>query len=154
MQPELKTVVTNFRQDQELALEYLHGHLGIPVPCSNIEWASRGRKQIDAVISTICDDGVQVRKHGYGIELIHPDFQIDFDYGPSGECDCFDAWRLGLHKHISLRLPDPVECDREIREWIADAVRSGELQQVAGRNSFYVWPASRSEWQGETQNST
>ena len=146
MRNELQNVITSFRQDQELALEYLHGRLGIPVPSTSYEWAANGEKQIESVMSTAVGDDVQLRNHGVGIEVIHSEFRIDFDYGPAGECDCFDGWRLGLHKHISNELPDPVECNRDIRQWLVDAAESGDLMAVPDTYSFYVWPESRSRW--------
>ena len=152
MRNELQTVITNFRHNQELALEYLHGRLGIPVPSTKYEWAANGRNQIESVMPTVVSDGVQIRKHGVGVEVIHPKFRIDFEYGPAGECDCFDGWRLGLHKHISIALPDPVECDREIRQWLDEAAESGDLLPVPDTYSFFVWPESRSRWSTSKPN--
>lgn len=153
MRIELKDVITSFRRDQELALQYLHGRLQIPVPESAFAWAVTARRQIAAVSSVIAEDGVRLRKHGFGIEVIHPDFRIDFDYGPAGECDCFDAWRLGLHNHISPGLPSPVECDRTIRDWIGEAEEERSLIRVPETNAFYVWPDSRSFWTRTTTDS-
>lgn len=144
MRVELHEAITDFRSDQELALEYLHGHLGIPVPVTNDEWAARGRTQIESVVSVAADDGVQLRKHGHGIEVIHPRFQIDFDYGPAGECDCFDPWRL--YQHRSNGRSHSVSSDRDMRDWLVESASAGEVLPVPGTYSFFVWPEMRSQW--------
>lgn len=146
MRLELRDAIVNFRRDQERALSYLHSRLGIPVPKTNVEWAVSALGQIQTVASQVTADGVHLRKHGYGIEVIHPEFRVDYDYGPAGECDCFDAWRLGLHKHILLELSGPVECNRAIGDWIAEAKLEGDLIQVANASHLFVWPKSRSTW--------
>lgn len=41
MYPELADAIRLFRHDQELTLDYLHGNLGIPVPKTASEWATK-----------------------------------------------------------------------------------------------------------------
>jgi hypothetical protein len=73
---------------------------------------------------------VELFPHGYGIDVTHPDFQIDFDYGPSGQIDCFDIWRLALHRHRLLRAPNPVGPYDDIKMWVGNAVVENELLVV------------------------
>jgi hypothetical protein len=62
-----------------------------------------------------------------------------------GECDGFDRWRLSVHRHLRLRLPSPVHDPRPLKEWLADAVASGELIQTE-LDSLYYHPGLRSRW--------
>lgn len=90
-------------------------------------------------------DGVSLYHHGYGIEVIHPDFRIDFAYDLQGECDCFDRWRLSVHRHLRLRLSAPVDDPRPLQQWLDEAVASEELVQP-DPHSLYYHPGLRSRW--------
>ena len=149
MHDGLREAIADFRRSQELALTYLHGRLGLSVPQSNVHWAVTARQEIQGILTIAKRDGVVLRKHGYGIEVIHPDFRIDFDYGPCGECDRFDAWRLALHRHCKLAFPSPVEGQREFTHWLADAHAAGELVKLSENCSGYVDPSNRSNWRHE-----
>ena len=146
MRTELRQIIERFRRDQELALNYLHARLRIPVPMGELSWAAHGRRQIEAVASTAERDGATLRKHGIGIEIIHPVFQIDFDYGPDGECDCFDSWRLQRHEHVLHGYPDPVSCHPDMRNWLAEAASDGHLRVLSETRLVYQWPESLSGW--------
>ncbi len=91
---ELLEAIASFRSAQELALAYVHERLGLPVPRSNREWMRYAYAVPPAAAVVANTDGVKIDIHGAGIEVVHPDFAIDYDYGPSGECDCFDAGDL------------------------------------------------------------
>jgi hypothetical protein len=72
------------------------------------------------------------------IDVIHPDFRIDFDYGPNGQIDCFDVWRLAVHRHHLTDAKPPVGPYDDIREWVGDATEQGELLTVPGSyNAFF-----------------
>jgi len=146
MHSELADAIRLFRNDQELALAYLHGKLRIPVPSTSHEWATNARDYVCAVKSIASADFVTLYPHGFGIEVTHPEFHVDFDYGPAGQCDCFDAWRLSLHRHLRLKVPNPVDDPRPIRDWLRGAVDSGHLAQIADSYSLYYNPESRSTW--------
>ena len=146
MNPELSDAIALFRRDQEHALEYIHGRLQVPVPRTSLDWATYGRNQIASVASILATDGVRLCVHGIGIEIAHPEFHIDFDYGPTGQCDCFDEWRLSLHRHLRLGLPNPVSGPRPLEAWLQDAMIAGELIPVAETYSMMYNPLSRSQW--------
>jgi hypothetical protein len=114
MHPDLADAIRLFRRDQELALDYIHRRLDIPVPRTAHSWAADAHEQIAAAYSIATTEGVILYVHGVGIEVTHPDFHIDYDYGPAGQCDCFDKWRLSLHRHIRLELPNPVDDPRPL----------------------------------------
>ncbi len=146
MHPELADAIRLFRHDQDLALDYLHDKLRIPVPTTASEWATSSYPYVAAVKPLASEDGVTLYHHGYGIEVTHPDFHIDFDYGPLGQCDCFDTWRLSLHRHLRLRLRGAVDDPRPLNEWLQDAVASGELVQMDPFAPQYCQPGLRSRW--------
>jgi hypothetical protein len=71
---------------------------------------------------------VPIYAHGYGIELKIGDLTIDFDWGPSGEPDGFDAWRL---YNFTLDNPTGVACTHEeVIRWIDEAYANGELERI------------------------
>lgn len=142
---ELVDAIVSFRTTQELGLAYVHERLRLPVPRTNREWMrySYALPPKAAVIAE--SDGVKIDIHGAGIEVIHPQFTIDYDYGPNGECDCFDAWRLALHRHRCRGRPWPVDGQLELQELIDSAVRDGTLTALPD-SSYFVHPSFRSSW--------
>lgn len=152
MHKDLADAIRLFRRDQELALDYIHRRLGIPVPRTASSWAADAHEQVAAASSIATTDGVTLYVHGVGIEVTHPDFHIDYDYGPVGQCDCFDEWRLSLHRHIRLSLPNPVDDPRPLDNWIRDAVDAGELIRVADSYSMIYDPSLPSQWSGTAES--
>jgi hypothetical protein len=152
MHPHLADAIQLFRHDQELALDYIHGKLGIPVPRTAFLWAMNAQQQLTTASAIATAEGVTLYVHGAGIEVTHPDFHIDYDYGPDGQCDCFDTWRLSLHRHIRLGLPNPVDDPRPLDAWLRDAVDAGELICVANSFSMFYDPSLSSKWSPPTEN--
>ncbi len=152
MHADLVDAIRLFRRDQELALDYIHGRLGIPVPRTAFAWAADAHKRIAAVSSIAIAEGVTLYVHGVGIEVTHPDFHIDYDYGPAGQCECFDKWRLSLHRHIRLKLPKPVDDPRPLEDWLSNAVKGGELTRVADSYSMFYNPSLTSKWSPTAEN--
>ncbi len=152
MNANLDDAIRLFRRDQELALDYVHGRLGIPVPRTAFAWAADAHKRIAAVSSIAIADGVTLYVHGVGIEVKHPDFHIDYDYGPAGQCDCFDKWRLSLHRHLRLKLPNPVDDPRPLEDWLCDAVRRSELTRVVNSYSLFYNPSIPCKWSPNSEN--
>ncbi|ELP33684.1 hypothetical protein RBSWK_02386 [Rhodopirellula baltica SWK14] len=110
------------------------------------------RRAIQAKQETFTRDGVVLRKHGVGIEIKHPHFRIDFDYGPNGECDCFDSWRLSLFTHQMRSLRGHVQMQAQVARWLSDAYDDGELIKVHDDYSHYLDPTRRSRWSLDTQD--
>lgn len=152
MHTDLADAIRRFRHDQELALDYVHGRLGIPVPRTANFWAMNAQQQLVSASSIATAEGVTLYAHGAGIEVTHPDFHVDYDYGPAGQCDCFDKWRLSLHRHIRLRLPNPVDDPRPLDAWLRDAVDAGELIRVADSFSMFYDPSLPSKWSPTAEN--
>ena len=142
---ELLDEIASFRSAQELGLAYVHARVRLPVPRSNREWMQYSYTVPPEAAAIAESDGVKIDIHGAGIEIVHPNFTIDYDYGPNGECDCFDAWRLALHRHRCRGLPWPVEGQLELRVLLDSAVRNGTV--IPLRDSpYFVHPKFRSNW--------
>lgn len=137
--------IASFRSAQELGLAYVHNFLGLPVPRSNREWMEYWYTVPPDAAGVARADGVKIDIHGAGIEIVHPEFTIDYDYGPNGECDCFDAWRLALHRHRSRRLPWPVEGQLELRALLDSAASCGTIVALPD-SPYFIHPAFRSDW--------
>lgn len=150
MHAELGDAIQRFRRDQESTLDYIHGRLGIPVPRTASSWAAEAHEQIAAASSIAAAEGVTLYIHGVGIEVEHPDFHVDYDYGPAGQCGCFGAWRLSLHRHIRLGLPGPVDDPRPLDDWLRSAVDAGELIRVVDSYSMFSDPSLPSKWSPPT----
>lgn len=131
MNAELRQLIDAFRATQNIAIDFLHCRLGIPLPKTNLDWALNGHLAIRDLTDAILTAGVQLKPHGYGIDVIHPEFRIDFDYGPAGQIDCFDIWRLALHRHHLLNDTPPVGPYDDIDAWVGDALECGELTIVS-----------------------
>jgi hypothetical protein len=130
MAPELRALITDFRAVQDRAIDYLHTVLRIPLPKSGPDWVLNGHSAVLETVKLGEDSAFKLAPHGFGIDVIHSDFRIDFDYGPNGETDCFDVWRLALHRHYVTDAEPPVGPCNDIREWINDAVGECELRIV------------------------
>lgn len=146
MREPLAQMISDFRDAQDLALDYLHGRLRLPLPGSSVDWAVTARRTIETKHELLAIDRVVLRKHGFGIEVTHPEFRIDFDYGPNGECDCFDSWRLSLYTHQRRSLSGHVTMQGEVSQWIAEAYDDGELIKVHDDYSHFIDPNRRSRW--------
>ncbi len=135
---ELLDAIASFRSAQELGLAYVHNRLRLPVPRSSHEWM-RYRYAVPPEAASIAQaDGVKIDIHGAGIEIVHRDFTIDYDYGPNGECDCFDAWRLALHRHRTRGLPWPVEGQLMLQALLDDATADSSVVPLGGSLILYI----------------
>jgi hypothetical protein len=142
---ELLDAIASFRSAQELGLAYTHNRLRLPVPRSNREWMGYGYVVPPEAACVARADGVKIDIHGAGIEIVHPDFTIDYDYGPNGECDCFDAWRLALHRHRSRGRPWPVEGQLALQALLDYAVADGSVLALSD-SPYFAHPDFRSNW--------
>ena len=101
MHEDLQQVIRHFRASQDLAVTTLRDRLGVPMPPSNIAWAewSHGKEgpQHSALHELGLQHGLQIRTHGFGVEIRFPNLYIDFDWGDCGEGYGFDVWRLWNH---------------------------------------------------------
>src|SRR5262245_44469003 len=90
MERHLLDLIRTYRQAVADAVGELSAS-GIPLPRSNIEWSLSSVPYIGSLRG-----GGKYRKHGYGCTVETAKGEVDFDFGPQGEVDGFDAWRLWL----------------------------------------------------------
>lgn len=136
MKAELESLIRSFRDAQDIAVSTIVNVLKMPLPSSGLNW-----------LRYCCDNGVQLQRewngvpihaHGYGIELKIDGLSIDFDWGPNGEPDTFDAWRLYYFSRSNVT---GISCTHEeVIQWIDDAHRQGELDRIG---YMYVDPKRR-----------
>ncbi len=126
MTPELDSLVRQFRDAQDVAVSTITETFKMPFPKSGPDWV---RYCCDNGIQTLRElDGIPIYAHGYGIELRIGNLTIDFDWGPNGEPDGFDAWRL---YNFTLDNETGIQCShQDVIEWINDAYESGDLERV------------------------
>ena len=136
MKPELETLIKHFRAAQDVGVATIRDTLKLPFPTSGPDWVhyccAQGLQQINEL------NGIPIYAHGYGIELKINELTIDFDWGPNGEPDGFDAWRL---YNFTLDNATGVQCThKEVIEWIEASLKNGELERI---DSTYFDPKRR-----------
>ena len=130
MNPHLRALINDFRSAQDSAIDYLRTSLRIPLPKSGLDWVRNGHATVLDAATLLKNSGITLDPHGYGIDVIHPQFRVDFDYGPVGQIDCFDVWRLAVHRHHLTDAEPPVGPYDDIRDWVTNAANQGELLTV------------------------
>lgn len=130
MNPDLQALNQDFRAAQDRAIDFLHKELRIPLPRSGRDWVRNGHRLVLDAGKLASNSAFKLDPHGYGIDVVHSDFRIDFDYGPNGEIDCFDVWRLAVHRHHLTKARPPVGPYDDIEEWVNDALAKCELLTV------------------------
>jgi hypothetical protein len=88
MDQRLHTLENDYMSAVSDALRALE-ESGIAPPSSNLEWALRSIPGAGLLVN-----GAAYRKHGYGCSVSLNDMEVDFDFGPSGEIEAPDAFRL------------------------------------------------------------
>ncbi|MCL6700924.1 hypothetical protein [Pseudomonas sp. T1.Ur] len=96
-------------------------------------WSSEKIKRCGVV-----KGNVTYELHGVGCAVNLPHVLVDFDYGPDGRTDGFDAWRLFIYaselpeKHPKYQSKEVLNL--EFEEYVA----SGRFEPMPkGRNGFY-----------------
>jgi hypothetical protein len=126
MNPELESLIKQFRTAQDVGVATIRDTLSIPLPKSGPDWVhyccANGLQKINEL------NGIPIYAHGYGIQLKIDDLTIDFDWGPNGEPDGFDAWRL---YNFTLDNATGVRCThKDVIRWIEAALENGELERI------------------------
>lgn len=144
MHVSLDTLIEQFRFAQDIGVSTLVNRVGLPVPNSAHDWAAycsdNGLARINRTIN-----GVGMYAHGHGVELKIGTLTIDFDWGPNGERDVFDAWRL---YNFTFDNETGVECSHsDVIDWIDAAYASGELVKIG-----YKYADPNRRWQAPPPN--
>lgn len=87
MDNNLARLISDYQASVRVAVQLLK-QSGIPLPATNIDWATNGIPQRGEL-----EGGIAYWKHGYGCAVRLPEGTVDFDFGKDGEIDGFDAWR-------------------------------------------------------------
>lgn len=130
MHPTLWSLITQFRAAQDRGLGFivdvLGPTLGVRLPTSNREWVTHSGET--GLYNVRRVNGVEVCTHGYGIWLIFPDLDIDFDWGDHGEPDGFDVWRLwNFARWNGFRFGCCELTHQQVGDWVEEAHNLGEL---------------------------
>jgi len=138
MKPELDILIRHFRNAQDIAVSAIDRVLRLPRPTSGSAW---GKYCFENEIQKRNElNGIPIYAHGYGIELKIDDLTIDFDWGPNGEPDGFDAWRL---YNFTIDNATGVECThKDVMRWIEEAFEHGQLERI---DYTYFDPQRRTE---------
>lgn len=88
MDARLARLIADYLEAVEAAVALL-GASGIERPASNIAWAKHRLPSAGELPS-----GIPYLKHGYGCTVQLPEGTVEFDFGPRGEINGFDDWRL------------------------------------------------------------
>ena len=83
------------------------------------------------------DGAIPFNKHGHGCFVEYPEGVVDFDFGPAGQTDGFDGWRLyffarehGLdHGYVS---------HREVDAGLAEAATARDLLRYPESHLYHL----------------
>jgi hypothetical protein len=123
MNPQLDKLIGEFRAAQDFVVKALIEELDLPRPKSNLEWWSICVQRGLTEQTTINDIGFY--GHGFGVEVTVGDIECDFDWGPNGEADGFDAWRLFRFSESEEKKSISYEL---IGMWLEESHAEGELE--------------------------
>lgn len=88
MDARLARLIADYLEAVEAAVAMLETS-GIERPATNIAWAKRRIPSAGELAG-----GIPYLKHGYGCTVQLPQGTVEFDFGPRGEINGFDDWRL------------------------------------------------------------
>jgi hypothetical protein len=120
MNQQLKSLIESYLSAVNEAIELLVAS-GIALPKSNTEWAISGINQRGEL-----KNGIKYFKHGYGCAVHLSSGPVDFDFGPKGEYNGFDEWRLWGFLQNS-KLPKFFKSESELKQEFRRAIENGEL---------------------------
>ena len=136
MRSELRYLVIEYQAKVAKACDLLRDQLDLP----NFEWFSW--KHYRVPLSGWLDDvqTIKYRFHGIGCSVTFGSIVVDFDFGPNGRYDGFDAWRLSL---FAKSVPNHLQFrdDAPLHEELLDLLNTGELVRHGislGSHLFYV----------------
>ena len=86
----LESLIDDFLSQVEKATDLLEQRFG--QKCILRLWRTEQIPQRGEIV-----DGVRYELHGVGCRVYFPELCVDFDYGPEGRIDVFDAWRLYIY---------------------------------------------------------
>jgi hypothetical protein len=121
MNQKLKILIESYLSAVNEAIQLLVAS-GIELPKSNTEWAISGIAQTGEL-----EGGIKYFKHGYGCAVHLPSGSVDFDFGPQGEYNGFDEWRLWGFLQNS-KMPKIFRTEAELKQEFVLAIENGDLK--------------------------
>lgn len=121
--PQLDKLIGEFRAAQDIAVKALVENLKLPRPKTNVEWWAISVKHDLAKWNEV--EGIRYKSHGFGVEVTIGDVTCDFDWGPKGEADGFDAWRL--YNFARFENNELISLE-DVRTWLKQSYAQGELE--------------------------
>ena len=124
MDPLLDHLIGKFRAAQDAAVALLIDVAKVQWPESNRTWAWRHIHELPPELTQPLP-GITLRPHGFGIEVVAENLNVDFDWGDEGEPDGFDGWRLYLFSHDNC--PELKCTYAQLNELLKSALTEGSL---------------------------
>ena len=130
MHPGLHRVILEYQAAVAQAVELLLKS-GFERTPYDVSWPTRDRKRPEALVG-----GVLYFKHGSGYAVQVQPHSVDFDFGPSGETNRFDLYRL--YYFSRGRLQDfGLSANASLDPLFDDALREGSIRTNDGEH-FYL----------------
>ncbi len=96
-------------------------------------WRSGGIPK-DGVIS-----GIEFSFHGVGCRATVDGVEVDFDFGPDGRTDGFDAWRLWYFARQNPKRYPQFKRLEDVEAALEGLARSGEIECPRAAPSKHLW---------------
>lgn len=120
MDGRLASLITDYLHAVEAAVALLEA-AGIPRPRSNVAWAVNGIPSAGEL-----PGGLRYLKLGYGCSVQLPIGIVEFDFGPEGQTNGFDDWRLVVFAGDRLQARG-FETEEELLACFRRHVEEGEI---------------------------
>lgn len=72
-------------------------------------------------------DGLRFKFHGVGCFLIYEDMDVNFDFGPKGRSDGFDAWRLWEYSSQCAEQYPEFRSENAVKKALDDLIVEGTV---------------------------
>ena len=83
--------------------------------------------------------GIEFSFHGAGCMGTGAGFEVDFDFGPDGRVDGFDAWRLWRFANQNPAAYPQFQQLEDVQTALAKLARSGEIECPRTAPSPHLW---------------
>lgn len=122
MRPELRTLILDYQARVTVACRLIRERLGVTID-HQFSWRQPG-----IPMQGWLDDQktIEYMFHGIGCAVYFGTTVVDFDFGPNGRFDGFDAWRLSLFARSVPQYQQFVDYDR-LHQELTSLHQVGEL---------------------------
>lgn len=125
---ELTKLIDKYLEVGEYFLNNFFNDKKIKIPNSNMDWVSAIFNQKGRL-----KDGTVYFKHGFGIDFQNKNWQISLDFGPKGEWDGFNAWKLQLFIKTN-NISSSLQYENKIQKLLDRGIKDGIFIK---KDSFY-----------------